>query len=389
MIMHKAQRRTTVRNSNIELVRLIAMAMVMLNHSPWGASHYLDASAGYLQRLGSTQLVSFLGNWGGVGDCLFFIISAWFLCDEKQSYAKNVSRCWHLEKQLWFWSIVLFIGCVAVWHVQGNMPGTKSFAALGLKTVFPFAANMWWYPTSYMLFLAVCPLLTQGLRLLTRNQHAALCVGLLLIFGWTPWRLFPLNMGYSVLLFFYLYILVCFVKWHMPDLSVSRSMAYRLLVVGLVVGLGSQLFIQSLLPNRIVWSMWMNSPRCLSSICIALAIVIIATTAKPRYSKVINYIAASTLAVYLVSTHPLADLVLKPLAARTQTGIVAIWQVLAMAAAVYITALIIDMIRHWVFSWTVDRNAPRQSVWMVSKLKQVRNVGIRLLDRLATSSRSQ
>lgn len=71
MIMHKAQRRTTVRNSNIELVRLIAMAMVMLNHSPWGASHYLDASAGYLQRLGSTQLVSFLGNWGGVGDCLF------------------------------------------------------------------------------------------------------------------------------------------------------------------------------------------------------------------------------------------------------------------------------------------------------------------------------
>lgn len=386
MAGHKAQRGKTIRNSNVELVRLIAMAMVMFNHSPWGASNYLDMGAGYGQRLGSTLIVSFLGNWGGVGNCLFFIISAWFLCDEQQRYAKNASRCWHLEKQLWFWSFLLFAGCLVFWHIYGGVPDMKSLASLGLKTVFPFAAYMWWYPTAYMLFLMISPLLTRGLRSLSRNMHAALCVGLIIVFGWTPWRLFPLNMGYSILLFFYLYILVCFAKWHMGDLCRNRTMAYRLFAFGLALGLGSQFLAQCVLPNRIVWSLWMNSPRCLSSICIALAIVICATTAKPRHSAVINYIAASTLAVYLVCTHPLADMVLKPLAARTPVGIAAIGQVFVMAVAVYVGALAIDMVRHWVFDWTIDRNVERQNAWIVSKLRAMRDAGVRILDRLTAAA---
>ena len=76
-----------------------------------------------------TLIISFLSNWGGVGDCLFFIISAWFLCDEEQSYERNISRCWHLEKQLWFWSLSLFIGCLIVWHMRGETPGVKTLAS--------------------------------------------------------------------------------------------------------------------------------------------------------------------------------------------------------------------------------------------------------------------
>lgn len=389
MIDHRTVRHKGVRNSNIEMVRLIAMVMIVLNHSPWNAFSYADASAGYIQRLGMTCIISFLSNWGGVGDCLFFIISAWFLCDEKQSYKRNISRCWHLEKQLWFWSIVLFIGCLVVWHMQGGVPGVETLASLGLKTLFPFAANLWWYPTSYMLFLLVCPLLTRGLRLLTRERHAALCVGLLLGFGWTPASVFPLDMVYSIVLFFYLYVLVCFVKWHMPVLYENRSLTYILLAFGLAVGLGSQLIIACVLPNRVVWTMWMNSPRCLSTICIALAIVVIATTAKPRYSQVINYVAASTLAVYLVCTHMFANLILTPVVRTLHPGIASVGKMVAMAAMVYIAALIIDILRHWIFTWTVDRSVNRQNDWITDNLRRLCDRGVRAIDGFTNVSSGQ
>lgn len=381
MIDHRIARHKSVRNSNIEMVRLIAMVMIVLNHSPWNAFSYADASAGYIQRLGMTCIISFLSNWGGVGDCLFFIISAWFLCDEEQSYERNISRCWHLEKQLWFWSLSLFIGCLIVWHMRGEMPEMKTLASLGLKTMFPFAAKLWWYPTSYMLFLMACPLLTRGLRLLTRERHAALCVGLLLIFGWTPASVFPLDMSYSIVLFFYLYVLVCFVKWHMPFLYKSRSLAYVLLAFGLTVGLGSQLIIECVLPNRIVWTMWMNSPRCLSTICIALAIVVMATTAKPRYSRVINYVAASTLAVYLVCTHMFANLILRPMVSPLHPDIASVGKIVAMAAIIYIVSLIIDILRHWIFSWTIDRNINQQNDWIIDSLRRLYDRGVRVVGK--------
>ncbi|WP_024541177.1 acyltransferase family protein [Bifidobacterium choerinum] len=386
MTTHGKLQPTKIRNSNVEVVRLIAMVMIVLNHAPWNALHYVDVDAGYVQRLGPTLFVSFLSNWGGVGDCLFFVISAWFLCDERQSYRKNLSRCWHLEKQLWFWSVVLFAGCLTIWHMRGTTPEGKPLAALGLKTIFPFAANMWWYPTSYMLFLLVCPLLTRGLRALPRARHAALCVGLLLMFGWTPASIFPLNMIYSIVLFVYLYILMCYVKWHMPDFVANKGIGYRLLIFGLILGLGSQLIVQCIMPNRAIWTVWMNSPRCISSICVALGIVVLATTARPRHSRSVNYVAASTLAVYLVCTHPCAALVLVPLVATEPSGFVGVTKLVGLALLVYLVALMLDMLRHWMFGWSIDRNVQPQNAWIAATAEKLLDRGVSLLDRLGVVS---
>ena len=48
MATHKEQRHKKIRNSNVEVVRLIAMVMIVLNHAPWNALHYVDVDAGYV-----------------------------------------------------------------------------------------------------------------------------------------------------------------------------------------------------------------------------------------------------------------------------------------------------------------------------------------------------
>lgn len=88
MVLVEAKRKSE-RNSNIEVLRLVAMGLIVLNHLQWGEMHYIDTNWSYIHRMGISQIVTFLSNWGGVGDCLFFGISAWFLCTERQSIRKN------------------------------------------------------------------------------------------------------------------------------------------------------------------------------------------------------------------------------------------------------------------------------------------------------------
>lgn len=58
-------KRKSERNSNIEVLRLVAMGLIVLNHLQWGEMHYIDTNWSYIHRMGISQIVTFLSNWGG------------------------------------------------------------------------------------------------------------------------------------------------------------------------------------------------------------------------------------------------------------------------------------------------------------------------------------
>lgn len=65
----------TPRNSNIEILRIIAMLCIAFNHFPWPAQDIVG-SGSFVERLPMSLLLSLISNLGGIGDCLFFFISA-------------------------------------------------------------------------------------------------------------------------------------------------------------------------------------------------------------------------------------------------------------------------------------------------------------------------
>ena len=87
------------RNSNIELLRIIAMFMIL--------AHHFIVHNGYdvlKLPLGPERIFFQLVMAGGgkVGVVIFFSISAWFFLDKEQTIKSNLKRVWIMERELLF-----------------------------------------------------------------------------------------------------------------------------------------------------------------------------------------------------------------------------------------------------------------------------------------------
>lgn len=92
------------RNSSIELLRIIAMFMILM--------HHFIVHNGYdvlKLPLGPERIFFQLVMQGGgkVGVVIFFSISAWFFLDKEQTIKSNLKRVWIMERELLFWSLTL------------------------------------------------------------------------------------------------------------------------------------------------------------------------------------------------------------------------------------------------------------------------------------------
>lgn len=340
------------RNSSVELLRLFAMLLIVLNHVRWPADQIISSDMPYAVRVALMGIVSFCSSFGGVGDCLFFGITAWFLCMEKPTFKKSILRAWSLERQLLFYSYVLFAVDMAAWLEFGVVDYTpRHLAKTILFTVFPFATSRWWYPTSYILFLLIFPWFSEGLRSLGKKNHGILAIVLLALHGILPWTVFRLDMNYCITLFLYLYVLVSFVRWYMPELLTNVVAARKLMLIGFLFGVCSVIGIQLVRPNA-QNRIWLNCPTCFPSLFIALGLLICANRYGGFYNQVVNKLASATLGVYLIlASEGVADgLSRLQYEMFSGNGIVRIGIITLSAGLLFVFGLIFDLIRQFVFA---------------------------------------
>lgn len=148
-----------LRNSSIELLRLYSMLMIVGFHyviSGPDMQYLIESPVSFTKFV--YQFIYMGGGWAG--NFVFFTISVWFLLDQNLSLRDSLRRVWLLERELLFWSVVLMAILVIAQHEGLYHEGV--FWLLP-KTVLPLLTNMWWYPTSYALFLLLLPFISQGL----------------------------------------------------------------------------------------------------------------------------------------------------------------------------------------------------------------------------------
>lgn len=123
------------RNSNIELLRILSILIIMWTH------------LSLLPQLKETNypfLSGLIANLGGVGDNLFFGITAWFMCNESPNFRKSCRRVWKLEQQLLFYALGLFAICTVLFFSGYPLfHSTGSWLHLGVVSVMPVLAGLW------------------------------------------------------------------------------------------------------------------------------------------------------------------------------------------------------------------------------------------------------
>lgn len=210
--------RVQKRNSKVELLRIIGIVLILLNHGL--QDDLLPAST-----LPWSIFSNLFSRLGGVGDVLFFGITAYYLCQKERasSIRSGLRRIWLLERQLLFYSIGLFLLTLILWSkgIGFQTYSSDGMIALGIRSVMPLASAFWWYPTSYAVFLLAQPFLDYLLQCGGKRFHGALAGLLFVIFSVQVPRV-PLLLNWTPALFVYQYIVFSYVIRHC-NLKKERS----------------------------------------------------------------------------------------------------------------------------------------------------------------------
>lgn len=335
------------RNSSIELLRIISMFIILAHHFAVHNSYdYTQMAVGLTRFL----IQAFLESGGKVGVVIFFTISAWFLCEQRQTVRGCFRRVWFLEKEVLFYSILMAAVCLAM-----GLVGPR----LAVRSLFPLTLEVWWYPTAYATFLLFLPFLERGLIAVGRTSHLALCGILLFLYGILSF-LPDAQMVSGVYGLVYLFVLISAYRWYLEDSHPLTPIPMIVAGTGMIIAYAAFALIafqfrgtQIGIPQGDVLTREMRLPAVLIGIGLFLLF-----KRRDFRSRIVNICASGAFSVYLITDYPAIQKVIwsGPMDLRAIGDMVAgpAWA-FSVLLVIYVACTAFDLLRSRIFRFTVDR----------------------------------
>ena len=161
----QAERAYLTRNSSFELLRIIAMLMIIGHHFVVHGG-FLDASTV------NSWILTFLEFGGKFGVIIYLLISGYFMVTSKFTFRKLLK----LWCQVWFYSVLLYVLSIFLPNFH--------FSARGLVTaLFPVLMVEWWFVTYYIFLYLLSPFINKLAKVLSRSEYGWLIVLLLFLYN--------------------------------------------------------------------------------------------------------------------------------------------------------------------------------------------------------------
>ena len=310
------------RSSNFELLRILAMLLIVALHSVYFGVQFGRVGGGNLNFYVST----FVGGFcGGVGNYLFVLISSYFICTSSFSGKRLFAIWW----QVFFYSAVIglffFVSKIPTigfydrdaYDSLGFFAAAKPAGKIDLiRSFLPVLMGNNWFATCYIVFYLFTPALNKLVAVIDRRMHLYLVflitfLGTVVSFIPGQGLLHPSNFYHFVTAYF----IASYIKMYSPRIFDS---AKRNLILGALV--------------CVLCGLWNCAVECLAKrygvvrafsrflllgnidkFPILLAAVLIFAGFRklsiPR-SRVINTVASTTFGVYLIHVNGLLKIFL-------------------------------------------------------------------------------
>lgn len=285
------QKKYAKRESNIELLRIICMAMIIAHHC------VIHGGAINMEYCSNKILAMWLVPGGKVGFTCFLAISTWFLVDAKFT-TKRFAKIW---LQVFFYSVVFaFISlCIS---------GTLSIGNL-IPSFLPIAGNSHGFAASYLLLYLLLPFLQKLTETLNKVKSRMLLM--ILFYAQILSQIIGYFIGYTqpftseLLLFVFCYVLSFNLKrW--PINVQGDKVTCGLIFVGIWVMLVEILLLQANGACGEILSM-ISALTCDESsllyIVAGYALFFFFKNVTVNKNTVINFVASTTFGILLIHDH--------------------------------------------------------------------------------------
>ena len=290
----------TNRNSAFELLRIVAMFMIVWGHCMLATAQNQEPYLGTLDNIGW-----FVGAFTVCAVNLFFLLTGYF--------AQSRNYKWNRIVYIWFKTILYSIGiCLIVSLLTGNFEWKMM-----LSFCFPVFLRKYWYMQVYIVLAFLTPYIAYTLEHLDKKKHTILVVVLLLFFC-VHETFIKVSMtldqtqGYGIIWACTLFVvgnwLRCYGDKYICRISAGWwNLAY--IIMSILIFLSNYLIVRydiaSGVNSRGNFYAYNSLTVFLQSVFLFCAFIQLAGKWKGYTKKWINRIGKNTLAVYLISAHPL------------------------------------------------------------------------------------
>ena len=154
--------RVSIRQSNIELLRILCMIMIIAHHFCVHTKLAYDPSSITFNRL----YYEFLYTWGKIGVNIFVIITGYF---SFRNVTLKMGKVFQFYLQTFFYSIVIF-AIFAIFNLPVGDSGNFVFTWSGFfQNLFPITHDRWWFASAYFILVMISPFINLFISNISRT----------------------------------------------------------------------------------------------------------------------------------------------------------------------------------------------------------------------------
>lgn len=319
------------RQSNMELLRIVAMMMVLMVHANYFTINVPTAQE-YLQHPANAWMRTFMemACLGCVN--VFILISGWFgIRPSVKGFCNFCFQC-----------IFITLAAYLFWVFAYHKPVSPKLL-FKILTVAPIN----WFVGSYILLYLLSPILNAFLEKASRRQLETVLITFY-IFQTLASTLHIVDYfqgGYSTLSFIGLYLLARYIK-----LFGNQWLKWGGVIFTVCVALQAGTFGLRHITGWPIMNMNYDNPLCVGAAC---GLLMLFARLRVRPNRTVNWVARSAFAVFLLHMAPGLHLeVYKPLMNSiylTYSGLTYFVVMGGALLAIYLTAILLDQPRQWLW----------------------------------------
>jgi len=302
-----AEKKIKKRDSGIEVLRIMAIMMVIAIHAFNNGNYFEEAVnvGGFVKQV-STGIRIFLRPAVNI----FVIITGYFMVKMKFDIKKAYKRVLRIYLIILFYSIVLYLLTFLLGPKYYTIDGVKdSELIMVLKMIMPVTAQSWYFLSHYIMLCLLAPFVNIILQNIKKEDyHVLLAVTTFLMSIWfllSDLRLFDevvrvkffagIQEGKSVFSFLHIYIIGGYIRLHTPRREKANP-KYLLYALGCVIVNG---FLTTILED--VLELQDMVLRYTNPIVILMAAWLLMYFKDLHfYSKIVNALGSTTIGIYAI-----------------------------------------------------------------------------------------